>query len=97
MREKYQDESELRKVKNGLIGAITVAHLKQEIKPPKEQKQYESTARKFLNYLVDTESLIHKIFPYVLEENEDTIQKAREKFPEPESLDYLQKLLEMYP
>lgn len=97
MREKHQDEFELRKVKNGLIGAINAAHLKQEIKPPKKQKEYEITARKFLNYLANPESLIHEIFPYVLEEHEDTIQKARETFPEPESEEYLQKLLEMYP
>lgn len=97
MREGYQDGSELRKVRLGLIGAITAAHLKQEIKPPKEQKQYEITARKFLNYLANPKSLIHEIFPYVLEEHEDTIQNAREKFPEPESEEYLQKLLEMYP
>ena len=97
MIEQFSKKSEIEKVKLGLIGAITAAHLKQEIKPPKEQKQYESTAKKFLNYLANPKSLIHEIFPYVLEEHEDTIQNAREKFPEPESEEYLQKLLEMYP
>jgi len=97
MTEQFSKKNEIEKVKLGLIGAITAVNLKQEAKPLKEQKEYEVTARKFLNYLADTESLIHKIYPHVLEEHEDTIQKAREKFPEPESLDYLQKLLEMYP
>ncbi len=96
MIENFARKAEIEKVKLGLIGAITTVNLKQEAEPLKEQKEYEVTARKFLNYLADTESLIHKIYPHLLEEHGEIIEKARETFPEPESGEYLQKLLDAF-
>jgi len=95
MIEEYSREAEIRKIKLGLFGAITAVNLRQEGKD-KESKQFEPVARDFLNYLADPESLIHKIRPNIFEENKDIIEKARETFPEPESFNYLQKLLDVY-
>jgi len=97
MREKYQDESELRKVKNGLFVTITTVISKQDLSNLEHQSECKAAGKEFLKYLADPESLINRIYQRIFEENRDTIEKAREKFPEPESLDHLQKLLEMYP
>ncbi|MEM5872382.1 MAG: hypothetical protein QXD55_00760 [Candidatus Aenigmatarchaeota archaeon] len=91
--EKYSKKSEIRKVRLGLIGAITAVNLKQEGNE-KEFKNYEEQARNILNYLADPDSLAYEALP-ILKEHTDTIEKARESFPEPEALNHLQKLLDI--
>ena len=93
--EKYSAGSEVRKVNLGIMGAIITVKLNREGRT-NEMKAYELPAKRMLDYLANPESLIHKIRPHVFEEHEDVIEKARETFPQEESLDHLQRLLNMY-
>ena len=96
MVERFARRNEIGYVKMGLISAITAVNLKIDGTSPDQQPQYEADGRKVLDYLVNKESSIHEIAPKVLEENEELIEKARDRFPEPESLDSLLTLLNIY-
>ncbi len=96
MMEKYSARKEIRYVKDGLISAITAVNLKIDGTNPKKQKEYEIPGKEILNHLADKDSLIYTIAPRIYEENIELIEKARESFPEPNSLDLLLTLLKIY-
>lgn len=96
MVERFARRNEIGYVKLGLISAITAVNLKIDGTSPNEQPHYESSGKKVLDYLADKESLIHVISPQISERNEETIEKARESFPEPQSIDPLLTLLSEY-
>lgn len=93
--EEFSRESEFMKISNGLVGAVTAVYMKMDGKE-KEIKIHLTGARKTLDYLANPESPINKEFPSILREYGDTIQKARETFPEEVSMNYIQKLLEVF-
>jgi len=94
--EKYSKKAELRKVKNSLQVAILAVNTKEDGTSPESHSQLQASGKKILDYLADPESLIHKIYPHILEEHGDIIEKAREKFPEPESRDYILTIFNAY-
>jgi hypothetical protein len=91
----YVRQNERGKVNMGLIGAITAVSLKSDCKDA-EAKTFETGARETLDYLANPKSPLNKRHPFILNEYGDTIQKARETFPQEESMHYLQKLLELF-
>jgi hypothetical protein len=92
--EKFSRASEIRMVKLGLVDAITAANLNLENRTD-EMRTYEVGAKETLDYLANPESPIHKIKPFILRDYGDTVQKARETFPNEASLDPLHRLLEV--
>jgi hypothetical protein len=96
MIEKFSRRQEISYVKNGLISALTAVNLKEEGKDLSEYKPYEEGGKKVLDRLANPESLIHRIAPQMREEKMEIIEKARESFPELNSLEYLLTLFETY-
>ena len=80
---------------NGLAGASIAIGLKIEGRD-NEAKSYMTGAREVLDYLANPESTINKKLPFIQVEYGDTIEKAREKFPEESSVEYIEKLLRLF-
>jgi hypothetical protein len=95
LEEDYSKESLFMKISNGLVDADTAVRLKMDGKE-KEMKIYLTGAKEILDYLANPESPINKKYHGILIEYGDIIQKARETFPEEESMNHIQKLLEIF-
>jgi hypothetical protein len=92
MVEKFRRESEIRRIKNGLISAITAVNIRQE---GRDSSEYENGGRTALEDLANPESLINEIKPYLLKDHKETIEKAKSAYPTLDSRTYLTELLKM--
>jgi len=93
MLEQYSARGERRRIKLGIISAITAVNLKKDGSSPEEQPQYENGGRKVLEDLADPEKMIHQVNPSLMERHKEIIEKARFTYPDFESRDYLLELL----
>jgi len=93
MLEQYSRASEIRRIRLGLIGAITAVNIKADGTSRQQQRDYEEGGRKVLEDLSNPESKINRIYPRLLEKHGETIEKAKSKYPTLESRDYLLNLM----
>lgn len=89
--EYYSSKSEVRRVKNGLISAVTAVTLKQENNP--DFSEYDGSATEILSELADTESKIYQAFPELRVKIIEKAMEAKEIYPNPEAIPYLMNLL----
>jgi len=89
--EKFTRRGEIRRIKGGLISAITAVNLRKEGKDPSD---YESSGKKILEDLANPQSLIHQINTSLMKNHKETIEKAKSTYPTFESRNYLLELLE---
>jgi len=87
----YSRRSHVRRIKNGLISAISAVALHEEGNP--EFSEYDEPARKTLAELKDNNSVIHQIMPKTLNAYQDLVSKAVETYPKLEAADYIRQIL----
>jgi hypothetical protein len=89
--EKYSRDSYVRKIRLGLISALTAVNLKEECGTA--FSEYNEPGKKTLEEISNPHSDIYSIYPDLFKKNESTIENALRYYPKPESREYLLALL----